>query len=55
MFAKYAGFFVGNVDAAFDAGSLLQQRLFVDNARRRIRRAIRAELLGARGNRCGNR
>jgi hypothetical protein len=39
---------VGNVDAAFDTGRLLQQRRLIDDAGGRIRRTIRAELLGHR-------
>src|SRR3977135_2355446 len=39
---QYAGCLVGNVDASFDARSLLQQALLTDGARLRIdRRALR--------------
>ena len=40
---------VGNVDTAFNAGHLLEQRLLIDDARRRIGRAVRGKLLGESG------
>ena len=42
---QHAGFGVGNVGASFDAGGLLQQRLFIDDAGRWVRGAIRTEFL----------
>ena len=50
---QHAGLAVGNVDAPFDARSLLQQLSFAGDARGRIGRAIRAELL--RDRRAGRR
>src|SRR3981081_3297653 len=43
--SRGARFGVGNVDASFDAGGLLQQRLFIDDAGRWVRGAIRTEFL----------